>query len=91
MESIIHTKNKELCFLCGQLGDSVHHCLHGTANRKLADQDGLTVRLCRRCHMNLHDKGTCDRELQRIAQEKWMEHNGKTADDFIKRYGKSYL
>ena len=91
MESIVHTTNKELCFFCGQWATDLHHCIHGTANRKLADQDGLTVRLCRRCHMNLHDKGTCDRELQKIAQQKWMEHNGKTADDFIKRYGKSYL
>jgi len=91
MESIVHTTNKELCFFCGQWATDLHHCIHGTANRKLADQDGLTVMLCRRCHMNLHDKGTCDRELQRIAQKAWMDHNGKTADDFIKRYGKSYL
>lgn len=41
--------------------------------------------------MNLHDKGTCDRELQKIAQRVWMEHNKKCINDFIDRYGKSYL
>lgn len=91
MKSIIHTDNTDCCFLCGQYATETHHCIHGTANRKLADQDGLTVRLCNRCHRNLHDKGTLDKELQRIAQQKWMEANGKTLDEFIRRYGRSYL
>jgi len=89
MNSIIHTG--DCCFICGQWGQEVHHCLHGTANRKLADEDGLTVKLCRRCHANLHDKGYFDRELQKIAQTKWMEHYGKSEYEFLKRYGKSYL
>lgn len=91
MKSIIHVDNTDCCFLCGQYATETHHCIHGTANRKLADQDGLTVRLCSRCHRNLHDKGTLDKELQRIAQQKWMEINGKTLDEFIRRYGRSYL
>ena len=41
--------------------------------------------------MNLHDKGTCDRELQKIGQRAWMEHYHKTINDFIDRYGKSYI
>lgn len=72
-------------------GNQVHHCIHGFANRKLADEDGLTVKLCHTCHRLLHDKGYHDKDLQRWAQESWMEHYGKTIDDFIKRYGKSYL
>lgn len=91
MESIIQDKNDNCCYICGQWASETHHCIHGTANRKLADQDGLTVRLCSRCHRLLHDKGNMDRELQRIAQQKWMDHYGKTIDDFIKRYGKSFL
>lgn len=90
-ESIIQTANKETCYLCGQYATERHHCLHGTANRKLADEDGLTVMLCRRCHMNLHDKGDFDKELQKIAQRVYMRHYHKTVEDFIKRYGKSYI
>lgn len=91
MKSIIQDPNEEVCFICGQYGEQVHHVMHGTANRKLADKDGLTVKLCHTCHMNLHDKGNFDKELQRIAQAKWMEHYNKSADDFLKRYGKSYI
>lgn len=92
VNSIIQDESKqECCYICGQWATDTHHCIHGTANRKLADKDGLTVRLCHRCHMNLHDHGSFDRELQRIAQACWMEHFEKSEDDFRKRYGKSYL
>lgn len=89
MKSIIH--DRAGCYICGGIPTEWHHCLHGTANRKLADKDGLTVMLCHTCHMNLHDKGTFDKELQKIAQEKWMRYNNASIEDFIKRYGKSYL
>ena len=90
-KSIMQDESKETCYICGQLAYEWHHCIHGTANRKFADKDGLTVKLCHRCHMNLHDKGNFDRELQRLAQVRWMEHYEKSIDDFRKRYGKSYL
>lgn len=73
----IITKDLNTCFLCGR--------------RKLADEDRLTVGLCHRCHMLLHDKGNFDRELQKIGQKTWMEHYHKTINDFIDRFGKSYL
>lgn len=91
MESIIQDETDECCFICRQYATETHHCLHGTANRKLADKDGLTVKLCHRCHANLHDHGTLDKELQRIAQTRWMEYNSASEDDFIRRYGKSYI
>ena len=79
------------CFLCGStVWLECHHMIHGTANRKLADADGLTVMLCHTCHANLHDKGWHDRDLQKIAETAWCKHYGKTKEDFIKRYGKSY-
>lgn len=87
----IITKNMDICYLCGQYATEVHHVVHGCGRRKLADEDRLTVGLCRRCHMNLHDKGTCDRELQKIGQRAWMEHYHKTINDFINRFGKSYI
>jgi Zn-finger protein len=92
MKSIIQSEDKqECCFICGQWATDLHHCLHGNGRRALADKDGLTVMLCRSCHMNLHDHGSFDRELQRIAQARWMEYYEKSESDFRKRYGKSYL
>ena len=88
MKSIV--QNDFRCFLChSERNLEVHHCIHGTANRKLADEDGLTVLLCNECHRMLHDHGQGDKVLQQIAQQEWERHNG-TTEDFIKRYGKSY-
>lgn len=90
MKSIIN--NEERCVLCGQTyGLETHHCIHGSGRRKLADEDGLTVRLCHVCHRNLHDHGFYDHDLQIIAQYAWQKHYKKTAEDFRARYGKSYL
>lgn len=87
MQSIIQSSRE--CYLCGR-SDSLHlhHCIHGS-NRKLADQDGLTVFLCVECHTNLHQRGWHDRELKQLAEEAWISRYG-TRDDFRRRYGKSY-
>ena len=90
-ESII-TNIDKVCYICARYGNlEKHHCIHGTANRKLADEDGLFVWLCHNCHMRLHDKGIGDKGLQIVAEKAWMQHYGKTEADFIKRYGKNYI
>ena len=90
-ESII-ARTSEYCYICAKYGNlEKHHCLHGTANRRLADEDGLFVWLCRNCHTRLHDKGIGDKGLQIVAEKAWMQHYGKTEEDFIKRYGKNYI
>ena len=95
MKSIIPNDN-EFCFLCKKIGienrgTEVHHMIFGTAKRKLADEDGLTVHLCSLHHKMLHDKGNYKRYLQELAQETWMKHYNGSTEDFIRRYGKSYL
>ena len=30
-------------------------------------------------------------EIQKIAEQAWIDYYGKTKDDFRKRYGKNYL
>lgn len=94
VESII-TDDMESCYLCKtRCNLELHHCLHGTSNRKKADQDKLTVMLCHRCHHTLvHDNPdrTIDNALMQKAQIAWMRHNNKHVVDFIERYGKSYL
>ena len=89
MESII--TNKESCYLCGSTQHlQIHHCWHGS-NRKLADKDGLTVKLCMSCHIQLHDKGIADRYLMEIAERAYLSHYHKTIGDFIERYGKNVI
>lgn len=83
-------QHNEGCYICGRSGPlQMHHCLHGI-RRKMADEDGLWVWLCPSCHGKLHDKGLYDEHLEIVAQVYWMQNNG-TKEDFIKRYGKSYI
>ena len=89
--------DSEYCYICKRFkhikryGTEVHHCIHGVANRQLADKDGLTVRLCNQCHRLLHDKGLHDRDLQQIAEQAYINTYNASIPDFIKRYGKNYL
>ena len=95
MKSIM--QDDQCCYICKKLGYytykylELHHALHGFANRRLADKDGLTVWLCKYHHTALHDKGEHDKELQKEAQVRWMEYYEKSIDEFRSRYGKSYL
>ncbi len=97
-KSIVQKKTDE-CFLCGRNGAAdrleCHHIFFGAANRRLSDEDGLTVYLCgNRCHRaGIHAVHRCketDAFLKEEAQMAWEQVYG-TRDDFIKRYGKSYL
>lgn len=89
-------KEARCCYFCGKpYGLELHHALHGTANRKLADEDGLTAWLCKLHHYELHfgkNGYKLDMALKKAAEYKWlMDNPGKTVDDFRKRYGKDYL
>jgi hypothetical protein len=76
----------ERCFLCGRTtGLFTHHVIGGTANRKLSEKYGLTVRLCLDCHTGpdgVHMNRKKGDSLKRLAQiafearhshEEWME------------------
>lgn len=88
------------CYLChgsSSKGLEHHHCLHGTGQRKLADEDGLWVWLCRKCHSRLHDFNEHDKELQLIAQQTYIQEQrskGFTEEIgrnlFRERYGRFY-
>ncbi len=76
------------CFICGRrTRTEVHHCLHGSY-RKQADIYGLTVHLCRDCHAALHDRGTYDKELQRLAQEAFEDQYGH--DIWARAFGRNF-
>lgn len=95
MKSIIDERKK--CFLCGsEVELERHHCIHGNANRRLAEKDGLWVWLCHDCHLGqygVHEHGGrhMDLALKRVAEAAWMMENNKTAEDWIQRYGKNWL
>ena len=87
MQSII--TDREDCFLCSGIATENHHCLFGK-NRKLADKYGLTVRLCRTCHNNVHNNNFLADYLKREAQFAFEDKVG-TREEFRKIFGRSYL
>ena len=102
-----------ICFICQYFEDfrnashretEKHHIFHGTANRSLADKDGLYVYLCPEHHREGHDavhgqdRKSYDMELERIGQQAYesriMEEGAdeETARQvFRARYGRSWL
>lgn len=87
MKSIIQ-KNKE-CYFCFNPTVDEHHIFGGTANRKLSEEYGLKVYLCRECHRNAHNNNECNLYLKTIGQRIFEKEH--TRDEFRKIFGKSYI
>ena len=96
----------DYCYLCGRFvrfDGHWHHCLHGTANRAIADKEGLIVRLCRECHTGgkyaVHNYRATDQMLERDAQDVWetqyIVKNDVTREEareaFRKLFGNSFI
>ena len=88
-----------VCRLCGRNGNGdpldKHH-VFGGANRKLSEKYGAVVYLCHnRCHENgpeaVHRNAESKRRLQAETQERLMEENGWTVEDFRGVFGRNYL
>ena len=95
MRSIVDADRK-VCHVCGRTsGLHRHHIFYGPY-RKWSEIDGLTCNLCMNCHegyFGVHgfDGYELNASLKREAERKWLEHYGKTVEEFIQRYGKSWL
>ena len=92
------TKYMNNCILCGKPNIEIHHCCYGRGIRELADEDALTIPLCRECHEELHKNGVAgklSKIIGQLAYEKHLVANGRSEDIarecFRKRYGRSYL
>ena len=91
MKSIMQTE--KLCYICGaEYGLELHHCISGTANRKLSDRYGLVVFLCRDHHtgrLGVHQDIFLKNRLERDAQRKFEELYGHAA--WMRTFRKNYL
>jgi len=92
MKSIMQTE-KETCYLCKGRATEEHHCIHGTANRKLSEKYGLKVYLCPYCHriskLAVHNNYFTDIKLKQEAQYKFNEVYPDLS--FLQIFGKNYL
>ena len=93
MKSILQSDDK-FCFYCGGWATDRHHCLGGShSNRVYCDEDGLVIRVCRRCHDKLHSSADLSHRLRALAQEKWEARSSaeNPRTEWMKRYGRNYL
>ena len=90
---------KGICYLCDSWEYThYHHIFHGTANRKIADREGLGVYLCRDCHEEVHRDADLNWRLQKEAQGIWEQRyieQGHTEEEarreFMRLFGKNYI
>ena len=93
MAKSIIQKEKE-CFVCKTTYClEEHHCIYGTANRKLSEKYGLKVWLCHEHHTGTHGvhfNKDLDTHLKKLAQETFETKYGANKR-FTEVFGKNYL
>lgn len=87
MESIIQDTRE--CYICASPYVEEHHLISGTSNRALAEADGLKIYLCRKHHEEAHRDPKCNLSYKRLGQIYFEQSH--TREEFIKRYGKSFI
>lgn len=90
-KSIIQYCDEPQCYITGSRRNlDKHHCIHGRANRKIAEKYGLWVYLRHDIHMNLHDRDKeLDRKLEEDAQRAFEKEHSR--EEWMKLIGKNYL
>jgi hypothetical protein len=92
MKSIMHSESDGYCYLCGAYlrEPERHHVFGGTANRRLSEKYGLTVRLCPDCHRQAHSGGNGLAETLHIQGQLDFERANPDLI-FINVFGRNYL
>lgn len=96
MKKGIVTKYNNICFFCGKPAECEHHLIFGLGNRKLAEEDGLKVPCCNKCHNmgrtteRVHDNVMAEKLSKMLGQAIYEQKIG-TREEFRSRYGQSYL
>ena len=88
-------QNEKKCMVCKTTQNIHIHEVFFGKNRKKSIEDGMCVYLCG-LHHNLSNQGVhfnhlLDEKLKQIAEQRWLEYYDKDVNDFIDRYGRSYL
>ena len=109
MDSIMPTE-WDTCYICGCfLNDwnrEEHHIFFGRKNRRISEQEGMKVFLCKECHRfsrdSVHQNHERDLNLKKDAQTVWEENYIKSypyenhareaaREAFRALFGRSYL
>lgn len=86
-------QEEKQCFFCGTtLNLERHHCIHGTAGRRIADKLGLTIWLCSEHHRGKyspHQLKEIDLRLKRFAQSCYEDKHSR--EEWMQKVGRNYL
>ena len=96
-QSIIQRQeDRQRCYMCMMRDDysekkylETHHVIFGQGRRDKSEADGLTVRLCKEHHEEIHRNAESRQRLSAIAQKAYERTH--TRDEWMKRYKKSYI
>ena len=83
----------DTCVMCGSPNVEMHHVIYGTANRRISDEYGYVIPLCREHHTGkygIHHDKILDLRWKQEAQRDFERRHG-TREDFIKVFGRSFL
>lgn len=79
------------CEICGEYAEcEVHHVFEGTA-RKMSDKYGAVVKICRRCHSDIHSRPSKYEWLKGQTQKKVMEAQNWDMDEWFNHFHKNYI
>lgn len=82
------------CYVCGRRAEKLdRHEIFGASSRQRSKELGLWVMLCHQsCHLGgVHAFPSKYLYLKEKAQRVAMKHYGWTKDDFIRKFGRSYI
>ena len=82
----------DYCYICGRYGTEIHHCIYGTANRKLSDKYGLVIGLCydhHRGNNGVHFNKELDLMIKKKAQEAFIEKYSES--QYFAIFGRNYF
>ena len=89
----IFTQDLEHCYFTGKEGAEIHHVFFGNPYYRIhAEEDGYLIPLCREFHtgnVGIHKNHELDVATKQFCQSDFEETH--TREEFIQRYGKSYL
>ena len=97
MKKSIVTNDMENCMVCGvNKYIEYHHVFGGTSKRKISDEYGLIVPLCKLHHTGtngVHGKNgsLLNKRIKQHAQTKAMVYYDWSIEEWIKIMGKNYL
>lgn len=85
----------EICNICGRPAEAKHHLIFGRGLRDLADEDELFIHICNSCHnmgsilSRIHDNPMAEKLSKMLGQAIYEQKYSR--EQFVKRYGRSYL